>query len=287
LTGGDDTSFLIGLIGGGIQASRTPRMHEREAAAQGLRLVYKLIDLDVLGLTGAALPDLLTAAERLGFDGLNITHPCKQSVLPLLHMLSDDARSLAAVNTVQLRDGQRIGHNTDWFGFAEAMQRNLADAPRDRVVQFGAGGAGSAVAYAALVRGVRHLSIMDVVAAKAERLAAALGGRFGRDRVTAIPDAPDAVRRADGVINATPIGMESHPGMAFPAAWLRPSLWVADVIYFPMETELLRRARALGCRTMDGGGMAVFQAVEAFRLFTGRPADPDRMLGHFRSFDAT
>lgn len=282
---GQEASFLIGLIGTGIQASRAPAMHQHEASAQGLRFVYKLIDLDVLGLSLDALPDLLVAAERMGFDGLNITHPCKQAVLPLLHELSDDAAALGAVNTVQLRGGRRIGHNTDWFGFAENMRRNLPDAPRDRVVQFGAGGAGSAVAHAALVQGVRYLTITDVDAARASRVAGDLCDRFGAGRAEAVTDAAQAVAAADGIINATPIGMAAHPGMAFPAAWLRPSLWVAEVIYFPLETEMLRRARGYGCQTLDGGGMAVFQAVEAFRLFTGLTADADRMIAHFQSLN--
>jgi shikimate dehydrogenase len=279
------TSFLIGLIGAGIQASRAPRMHEAEAEAQGLKMIYKLIDLTVLGLTVEALPDLLTAAERMGFAALNITHPCKQAVLPLLHDLSADARALGAVNTVILRDGRRVGHNTDWYGFSEAFSRDLADAPRDLVLQFGAGGAGVAVGHAALMRGVKRLVITDVIPARAATLAAALCERFGAGRAEAVTDAADVAARADGIVNATPVGMDDHPGMAFPATWLRPSLWVAEVIYFPLETELLRRARALGCRTLYGGGMAVGQAVEAFRLFTGRAADPDRVTATFHSFD--
>src|SRR5471032_3371495 len=95
-------SLLLGLIGSGIQASRTPAMHEREGAEQGLRVIYKLIDLDKLGLQADALPELLLAAERMGFAGLNITHPCKQRILPLLDELSPDARALGAVNTVVL-----------------------------------------------------------------------------------------------------------------------------------------------------------------------------------------
>ena len=151
---GDPTpGVLVGLIGAGIQASRTPAMHEQEGREQGLRYVYRLIDLQQLNLDVEALPELLLAAERMGFDGLNITHPCKQAVIPLLHELSGDARALGAVNTVVLRAGRRVGHNTDWWGFAESFRRGLPDARRGRVVQLGAGGAGSAVAHAALTLG--------------------------------------------------------------------------------------------------------------------------------------
>ena len=274
---------LIGLIGTGIQASRSPALHMQEGAAQGLSYIYKLIDLTELRLGAEALPDLLTAAERLGFDGLNITHPCKQAVIPYLTELSPDAQALGAVNTVVLRDGKRIGHNTDWFGFAEGFRRGMPDARLDRVVQFGAGGAGAAVAHAALTLGVARLTIIDVDPARAASVADGLSQRFGAGRAIVGTDRDAAVAAADGIINATPLGLDAHPGMALPASLLRPDLWVAEVVYFPLETELLRTARTLGCRTVDGGGMAVFQAVEAFRLFSGVTPDAERMRRHFAS----
>ena len=278
-------SVLVGLVGAGIQASRTPAMHEREGAEQGLRYVYKLIDLEALGLDAGALPEILTAAQRFGFAGLNVTHPCKQAVIPLLDELSPDAEALGAVNTVVLSGGRRVGHNTDWWGFAESFRRELADVRRDRVVQFGAGGAGAAVAHALLTLGAGEILVIDTDEARAAELAAALRRRFGETRASANPDMAAALASADGVVNTTPLGMAKYPGMAFPAEHLRPDLWVADVVYFPLETELLRQARARGCRTMGGGGMAVFQAVGAFRLFTGREPDAARMLRHFDAME--
>jgi shikimate dehydrogenase len=274
-------SVLAGLIGSGIQASRSPSLHEREGAEQGLRYIYKIIDIAALGLAPDVLPELLTAARRFGFAGLNITHPCKQTVIPLLDALSPDARALGAVNTVVFEKGRAIGHNTDWSGFAESFKRELMDAPRRNVVQFGAGGAGAAVAHALLTLGVDHLTIIDTEAARAEELAAALGDRFGADRAVAGADVADAVGAADGIVNTTPLGMAKYPGMPLPASLLRPRQWVANIVYFPLETELLRAARACGCRTMSGGGMAVFQAVGAFRLFAGVEPDAERMLRHF------
>jgi shikimate dehydrogenase len=275
------SSVLVGLVGAGIQASRTPALHEREGAEQGLRYIYRLIDLEALRLDAGALPEILTAAQRFGFAGLNVTHPCKQSVIPLLDELSPDAAALGAVNTVVLKDGRRVGHNTDWWGFAESFRRELADVPRNRVVQFGAGGAGAAVAHALLTLGVGEVVIIDTDEGRAGDLAAALRERFGEGRAKAGVPMADAVAEADGMVNTTPLGMAKYPGMAFPAELLRPQLWVADIVYFPLETELLRRARACGCRTMSGGGMAVFQAVGAFHLFTGLEPDAERMLRHF------
>jgi shikimate dehydrogenase len=279
-------SFLVGLIGSGIQASRTPALHEREGDEQGVRYTYKIIDLDQLGLTHQALPELLLSAQRMGFVGLNITHPCKQAVIPLLDELSPDARALGAVNTVVLRDGKRRGENTDWFGFAEPFRRTMAGVALDRVVQLGAGGAGAAVAHALLTLGVGQLTIQDVDPSRATALADSLCARVGPERAVACTDLPAAVAAADGLVNCTPIGMEAHPGLPLAAALLRPTLWVAEIVYFPLETELLRNARALGCRTRDGGGMAVFQAAEAFRLFTGITPDPERMLRHFAAMSS-
>lgn len=276
-------SFLCGLIGSGIQGSRTPSMHEREGDQQGLRYMYKKIDLDKLGVGPEALSELLTAAERMGFAGLNVTYPCKQSIIPLLHDLSDDARALGAVNTVVLKDGKRIGHNTDASGFAEGFRRGLPDVKKDRAVQLGAGGAGAAVAHAALTLGVNELTIFDVDSARSAELAASLSARFGKGRALGGADLPAAMAAADGLIHCTPTGMAKLPGMPLPAELLRSSHWVAEIVYFPLETELLRVARSLGCRTLHGGGMAVFQAVGAFRLFTGIEPDAERMLEHFAS----
>lgn len=275
---------LAGLIGRGIQASRTPALHEREGDAQSLRYLYRLIDADQLGLDDSALPGLLDAAQRTGFTGLNITYPFKQAILPLLDELSDEARGIGAVNTVVLKDGKRIGHNTDCLGFAEGLRRGLPDVPRAHVVQMGAGGAGAAVAHALLGEGVEHLVLFEVDAARGQALVDNLNQHFGAGRARLGTDLPTALAMADGLVNTTPVGMAKLPGTPLPVELLHARLWVAEIIYFPLETALLRHARALGCRTLDGGNMAVFQAVKAFELFSGQVADADRMQAHFASF---
>ncbi|NMZ83203.1 shikimate dehydrogenase [Pseudomonas mandelii] len=280
-----NNAVLAGLIGAGIQASRTPALHEHEGDAQGLRYLYRLIDLDQLKLDSSALPDLLMAAERMNFTGLNITFPCKQAIIPLLDELSPEARGIGAVNTVVLKDGKRIGHNTDCLGFAEGFRRGLKDVARERVVQMGAGGAGAAVAHALLSEGVQLLSIFDVEISRAQSLADNLNQHFGAGRAVAGHDLPSTLVQADGLVNTTPMGMKKLPGMPVPVELLRAELWVAEIVYFPLETELLRNARALGCRTLDGGNMAVFQAVKAFELFSGVVPDAQRMLAHFQSMN--
>jgi len=226
---------------------------------------------------------ILNCARTLGFNGLNITHPCKQLVLQHLDEISPDARRLGAVNTVVIRDGRFIGHNTDFSGFAAALASGLPGAKLDRVVQLGAGGAGSAVAYALLTAGVRTLDLVDMDPARAAARAAELQGFFPDSTVTARTTAelPQLMRLADGLVHCTPVGMAAHPGVPLDLDLLESRHWVADIVYRPIDTELVRGARAKGCEVLDGGRMAVGQAADAFRIFTGLEADPARMRSHF------
>jgi len=275
-------AIVIGLIGRGIQSSRSPVMHEREGARLGMRYSYVLVDFDRLELGDDALGTVVEALERLGFAGFNVTHPFKQSIIPHLTALAPEAAAIGAVNTVVLKDGGRTGHNTDCWGFAESFRDTMTACPLDRVVQFGAGGAGAAVSYALMELGVADLTIIDSDRERAERLCERMAARFGQ-QVHASADVGHSLSQAAGVVNTTPVGMVKYPGMPFPAGLLCVRHWVAEIIYFPQETELLRRARALGCRTLAGTGMAVYQAVRAFELFTGVAPDRAAMISHFEA----
>lgn len=274
---------FLGLIGRGIGASKSPVIHETEAAAQGFECRYELFDLDAHRDESVALPELLRLAERRGFAGLNITYPCKQAIIPLLDELSDEARVIGAVNTVRFTSGRRVGYNTDAWGFAESFRRGLPGTSLANVVQVGAGGAGAATAHALMQLGASNLWIVDAERERAESLATKLAQQFSDSVVAATRDLAAAVAAASGIVNATPMGMAAHPGSAVPMRLLRPDLWVADIVYVPLDTKLLRDARHVGCRVLDGGGMAVFQAARAFEIFTGRKALPERMRRHFET----
>jgi shikimate dehydrogenase len=276
-------SILCGLIGAGIQGSRSPALQQAEARAQGLELTYKLIDLEKLGVGVEALQRLLDDAVREGYSGLNITFPCKQAVMPLLHRVSEEARAIGAVNTVVIAGGKLTGHNTDASGWAWGFRRALPDADLSRVALLGAGGAGAAVGYAALELGVRELSILDVDPSRAAALASRLGAQFKGRKVAQGLDLKAELRSTAGLIHCTPTGMAGHAGMPLDEKLLRPAMWVSDIVYVPLETELLKAAKRAGCRIMDGGHMNVGQAIGGFRLFTGREADAARMDKHFRS----
>lgn len=271
---------MVGLVGRGIESSRSPTMHRREGARLGLACDYELIDFDRLAFEDSALGQVIASAEELGFSGLNVTHPFKQSVIPLLSDLSPEAATIGAVNTVLLAGGRRTGYNTDSWGFAESFRADMGHCSLVRVLQFGAGGAGAAVAHALLELGAERIAVFDKILPRAIDLAGALNERFP-GKVTALTEIDAAFKQATGVVNTTPVGMVKYPGLPFAPHLLSPHHWVAEVIYFPAETELLKLARQRGCRTLPGLGMAVNQAVRAFELFTGIKPDRAAMTRHF------
>ncbi|WP_345802534.1 shikimate dehydrogenase [Microbacterium sp. AZCO] len=284
---GQNPPYLVGLVGTGVTPSLTPALHMAEARALDVDYVYRTIDLTTLGLAPDELPDILAWAQRLGFDALNVTHPCKRLVVEYLDRIDPLAAALGSVNTVLFTDEGLVGHNTDTTGFETAFRTGLPGAPVDEVTLLGAGGAGSAVADALLRVGTRRLTVVDLDAQRADELATELAGRHAAVVDAATPDAlPRLLASASGLVHCTPTGMKEHPGTPFSPALLRPDLWVADIVYRPLDTALLQAAREAGCATLDGGRMAVHQAVDAFRLITGLTPDPDRMIRHFHSLVA-
>ena len=273
---------LVGLIGANILKSLSPALHADAFAAAGIDGYYHLMDVEVL--RGRSLPQLLDAVKVAGFSGTNMTFPFKQDVLVHLDALDEEARQIGALNCVTIApDGATKGYNTDRSGFRRSFEHHLGRASADgaRVTLVGAGGAGRAVAFALMDLGVADLAIHDSNAKQSASLIADLHRYFGVKRARPVDDLGAAVAAADGVVNATPVGMLGIPGNPVPVAALRPTHWAADVIYTPLDTAFIKAARACGARTLTGGGMCVYQAVEAFRLFTGIAPDVARMHATF------
>jgi shikimate dehydrogenase len=276
--------LLVGLIGANIQGSLSPALQEDACAAAGIAGHYHLMDLDLL--PRRRLDDLLTAARMAGFAGLNITYPCKEEVIGLLDDITPEARQIGAVNTVSFdRAGRATGHNTDRIGFrnsfAEALGRVAIDGKTALLV--GAGGAGRAVAFALLDLGAECLLVDDQDGARAAALVANLTAALGRPCACVADDAHLALAQVAGVVNATPVGMLGIPGNPVPMDAVAPRHWIVDVIYTPLETELIAGARAKGAAVLNGAGMCIHQAVEAFRLWTGLDADLERMRRTFHA----
>jgi shikimate dehydrogenase len=275
-------TYSAGLIGAGIGSSLSPPLHEREARRLGYEASYRLFDIDVLGAEPGEVGRLVREARALGLAGVNVTHPCKQLVVPELDDLSRDAAELNAVNTVVFDGDRLVGHNTDTTGFGEAFRRGLPGVATDRVVVLGAGGAGAAVAHAMLGLGAGSLIVVDVEADRAAELV----DRLGAGSAAEPAELGALLADADGLVHATPMGMAAYPGTAVPADLLREDLWVAEVVYMPLETQLLRDARERGCRTLSGAAMVALQAAGSMELFAGLRPDRERMLEHVEELTA-
>jgi shikimate dehydrogenase len=256
--------FLTGLIGAPIAHSASPAMHEQAAEALGVRCHYHLIE--VAGAGREQLRALLDGVRNLGFAGVNVTFPYKEAVIDLLDELSPAAAAIGAVNTVVARDKRLIGYNTDTSGFARAVEGLVIACGYRAVAVIGAGGVGKAIGFALADLGVCEIRIFDTDRAKAEQLAALLKRQQG---IRIADSIEDALEGAVGVVNGTPIGMLPNRGTPVPETLLRRDLWVADAVYSPLWTPLLTAAKAKGAKVMTGRDLAIYQAADAFELFTG------------------
>jgi shikimate dehydrogenase len=255
--------FLTGLLGAPIAQSAAPAMHERAAEALDVRCHYQLIE--VAGAGRDELKLLLEGVRRLGFAGINVTFPYKEAVADLLDALSPGAALIGAVNTVVVRDGRLTGYNTDTTGFARAVAPLVTASSHGAVAVIGAGGVGKAIAFALAGLGVTELRIFDTERAKTMDLAARLEGHA---RTIVTQSVEDALRGVAGV-NGSPVGMLPSLSTPVPDSLLHAGLWVADAIYSPLWTPLLTAASAKGATVMTGRELAIYQAADAFELFTG------------------
>lgn len=275
-----DRKILVGLIGSNIMKSLTPALQADAFAAAGIDGYYHLMDVE--RLPERRLPQLLDAVKAAGFAGTNITFPFKQDIMALLDDVDQEARQIGAVNTVTIApNGRTVGYNTDRRGFRRSFEEGLGRASAEAavVVVIGAGGAGRAVAFALMDLGVASIVLYDTNAAQAVTLMTDLATHYGPSRCRLADDIERDIAAADGVINATPIGMLGIPGCPLPVSVsaLHARHWVADVIYTPIETAFIKAAASKGARTLTGGGMCVHQAAESFRLFVGIEPDVARM----------
>jgi shikimate dehydrogenase len=252
------------VIGHPVRHSLSPAMHNAVFAATGLD--WRFVALDVLpGGAGAAIE----AMAVLDIGGLAVTMPHKEDAASAVDHVDDAARALRSVNTVVLcDDGSTLGASTDGDGFVDSVVASGFEISGARVVVLGAGGAARAIVAAVGRAGADDIAIVNRTPSAAEtaaRLAPAA-------RVGLIDD----VRRADLLVNATSVGMGSE-ALPVDAALLRPELAVADIVYHPLDTALVRAARAEGAHTIDGLGMLVHQAVRQQQLWTGLRPDPSEM----------
>lgn len=253
---------LIALFGQPVDENPTGLMQEAGFRAAGVNFRYLNIEV-----APERLGEAVAAARTLGFRGLNLTIPHKVAVIPFLDELSDAARMIGAVNTVVFREGRAIGENTDGKGFLRALTQDAGFDPRGkRVMLLGAGGAARAIAAELLLAGAADIGLVNRSADRAQRMA--------QDLKLNIVPAPVVDASVDLLINATPLGLFPDVASRPDADWTqaRRDLLVADAVFNPAETRLLREAKQAGFRTLDGLSMLAYQGVIGFELWTGAKA---------------
>ena len=258
---------LAGVIGSPIAHSRSPALHSFWLKRAAIRGLY--IPLDV---SQADLEQVIRTLPKMGFVGVNVTIPHKEQVLALADVVTDRAALIGAANTLIFReDGKIHADNTDGFGFIENLRKGAPewDPKAGPAAVFGAGGAARAVLASLLDVGVPEIRLSNRTKARAEALRAEFGTRI---KVYDWVQAGNMIDQAALVVNASSLGMEGKPDLRVPLDGLTASTVVTDLVYTPLETALLKHARSVGCTTVDGLGMLIYQAAPAFeRWFGFRP----------------
>lgn len=254
----------LGLIGDNIRASRSPMLHEECGRLHGIEVRYDLMIPRELGLS---FDETFDRCREDGLAGFNVTLPYKETVLSRVAVGDPATARIGAVNTVALRGGRAQGFNTDCSGFAAAWRARFGDGPGN-VVLIGAGGVGKAVGFALADLGATEIRVVDTDGAKAVALANALSAAGAR-AIWAGKVAAEAMSGAEGVVNATPLGMDGYPGDASAGADLRGSGWAFDAVYTPEFTPFRARAEAAGAAFLSGWELFFHQGIQAFGHFTG------------------
>jgi shikimate dehydrogenase len=268
---------VFAVLGHPIRHTLSPAMHNAAFAALGLEAVYLAFDV-----APERLLTVLEAAAAMGFGGVNLTVPLKETAFGGLRDLDDSSRALGAVNTVRfLPDGMR-GYNTDGTGFVEAVGEAFGTSMHGlKVFVLGCGGAGRAVAVTCAVQGAARVALADADAPRVEKLAAAIAAVAPRTPLEIAGAGPatwiQAARAADVIVQATPVGMRADDRSPLPPDGFRGGHLAFDLVYNVPETDFMRCARSAGARAANGLGMLLHQGAASFTIWTGRPAPVDVM----------
>jgi shikimate dehydrogenase len=260
---------IYGIFGYPVEHTFSPGMHNS---------AFKKLGMDACYVPFAVAPGDLEHAVRavvpLGLRGLNITVPHKERVLAFLDDLSEEARLIGAVNTIEVRTGRMIGHNTDGRGFLRALREQGGLDPKGKQFLFiGSGGAARAVSFSLALAGAAAIVFRDLDARKASLLAHDIREKTGVPSMAIGPESlPQYAADADCLINASPIGMKRTDPLPLPAGLVRKKHLVCDLVYNPPETALLKTANKRGAKSLSGLGMLLYQGVIAFEIWTGKKA---------------
>lgn len=266
---------LAGVIGAPVAHSKSPTLHQFWLRKYGIRGYY--VPLEV---SQDDLADVLRAMPRMGFVGANVTIPHKETVLKLADLVTDRAALIGAANTLIFRkDGRIHADNTDGYGFIENLRQNVPswDPASGPAAVLGAGGAARAIIASLIEVGVPEIRLTNRTRTRADALKSEFGTKI---TVHEWVQAGNAIEGAATVVNTTALGMTGKPEFRVPLDGLSKDAVVTDLVYAPLDTALLKRAREIGCRTVDGLGMLLHQAVPGFERWFGVRPEVDEALRH-------
>ena len=264
----------FGLLGEGIGHSRQPQLLRYLARKAGLGLSYELLDRRDNSLFD--IDAELASLREAGFHGINVTHPFKQRIAPLVTRDETPAESLIGTyNTLRFDEGGIVGANTDYSGFKQGYRRQRGDARPGSVLVCGAGGVGRAIAIGLAELGATELLINDVVSHQSQALVDSLQKLGYSATGLSTDELPAAMSRVNGLVNCTALGMVNHPGSAFPVAHIGGQEWAFDAVYTPLETEFLANCRRRDLDVISGFNLWLFQGLDTFRIFTGITVEAD------------
>lgn len=260
---------IFGIFGYPVEHTFSPGMHNAAFNKIGMDACYV-----PFAVSPESLGDAVKAIVPLGLRGLNVTVPHKEKVLAYLDELSEEARLIGAVNTIEVREGRLIGHNTDGRGFLRSLREDAGFNPKGRSVLFiGSGGAARAVGFSLALAGVKRVAFHDVDARKASSLALDIHQKTGADAKAIEEDQlATAAEEADCLINATPLGLKKTDPLPVVKTFVMRKHLVCDLVYNPPETAFLKVAKAHGAKRFSGLGMLLYQGVIAFEIWTGKKA---------------
>jgi len=263
------TTKIFGIFGHPVEHTFSPGMHNAAFRKIGMDACYVPFAVSAEGLG-----DAVKAVVPMGLRGLNITVPHKEKVVPFLDELSEEARLIGAVNTIEVREGRLIGHNTDGRGFLRSLRENAGFDPRGKNIFFiGSGGAARAVGFSLALAGADRIAFLDVDRGKAELLAKDLRQKTGVAAESISGERlAEYAGNADCLINATPLGLKKSDSLPIPKEHIQADHLVCDLVYNPLETKLLKAAKARGAKGLSGIGMLLYQGVIAFEIWTMKKA---------------
>ena len=261
---------IYGIFGYPVEHTFSPGMHNA---------AFKRLGMDACYVPFAVHPDRLGEAARailpLGLRGLNITVPHKEKIIQYLDELSEEARLIGAVNTVEIRQGRLVGHNTDGRGFLRSLKENSGFNPKGKKILFiGSGGAARAVGFCLALAGAAKIYVRDLDTRKADLLVSDIRAKTGADTASIHDDGSLAAYAADAdcLINATPLGLKRSDPLPIPRDLVMKKHLACDLVYNPPETAFLRTAKSRGAKRLAGLGMLLYQGVIAFEIWTGKEA---------------